>query len=346
MSILTLKRMTALALCGGLLLGGGEFARADDAKPEAKPAAKAPTKIERPLLWMVERTPPVFLYGTIHLPDTRVTNLPEVVAAAIDGSSAMRTEIKMDMMTIMQAQGLIMREGSQKPGATLKEELGDELYARVEKAVRHPLMKMQLPSSKCWRAWMIVSSDSVLRKYGQALPLDKQLWDRAAKAGKDVDGIETVQEQIGPILSLKPEQHKQLLVTTLDDLQKATEGGEGPLDKLLNAYLRGDAEAIQAMMAQVKQGDDTNAQLLDLLLTKRNQKMAERTLTWMKANPTKSMVLAVGAAHMPGPDGLVKLLQKAGHKVTRLGLADTDKVKKALAAPVAAPTKAPTTTGG
>lgn len=346
MSISTLKRLTAMALCGSLLLGSAGMAGADDDKPEAKPAPNAPTKIERPLMWMVQRTPPVFLYGTIHLPDSRVTNLPEVVTTALDGVDALRTEIKMDLGTMMQAQALIMKEGSQKPGSTLKEELGDELYARLEKSIRHPLMKMQLPSSKCWRAWMLVSGDAVLRRYGQALPLDKQLWDRLAKAGKDVAGIETVQEQLGPILKMKPEQHKELLVATLNDLEAASTDGEGPLDKLINAYLRGDAQAIQKMMAQVKQDGDSSAALVDALLTKRNKLMADRTMAWMKANPEKSLMVAVGAAHMPGPEGIVKLLQKAGHTVTRIELADTAKVKKALAAEPAVVTKEPVNTGG
>lgn len=346
MSMSTIKRLTAVALCGGLLLGVAGLAGADDAPPEAKPAPKAPTKIERPLLWMVQRTPPVFLYGTIHLPDSRVTDLPEVFTTVLDGVDALRTEIKMDLGTMMQAQAMIMREGSQKPGMTLKDELGDELYARLEKSIRHPLMKMQLPSSKCWRAWMLVSGDAVLRRYGQAFPLDKQLWDRAAKAGKDVAGIETVQEQLSPILNMKPEQHKELLVSTLNDLEATPTDGEGPLDKLINAYLRGDADAIQKMMAQVKQDGASSAALVDALLTKRNKLMADRTLAWMKANSTKSLLVAVGAAHMPGPEGIVKLLEKAGHKVTRLELADTAKVKKALAAPAPVVTKEPVKTGG
>ena len=53
--------------------------------PVATPqvAAKAATAIERPLLWRIELPTPSYLYGTIHLPDDRVTSLPPVVTEAM-----------------------------------------------------------------------------------------------------------------------------------------------------------------------------------------------------------------------------------------------------------------------
>ena len=47
--------------------------------PAAAPAVAVPTQVERPLLWRIELAPPSYLFGTIHLPDERVTKLPPVV---------------------------------------------------------------------------------------------------------------------------------------------------------------------------------------------------------------------------------------------------------------------------
>lgn len=345
MLITHLRRLSLLVLCGVLAVAVAGVARADDEKPAdkpaEKPAKKAPDKIERPMLWMVERTPPVFLFGSIHVPDERVTNLPPVVAAALDGADAVRTEIKMDMATLMKANAFMTQKGALESGNTLKAVVGDELYGRIEKCVSHPLLKMQLPTSRCWKAWMLVTQDMVLKKYGMAFPLDKQIWDRAAKAGKDVNGIEKVEEQLGVILDLTDDEQKQLLISTLDEVETMNKTGESPLDMILAAYLRGDANEIQKEVVKAGEGDALGKKLIDTLVVKRNKTMAARTLDWMAKHPDKSLMLVVGAGHMPGKDGIVDLMTKAGHKVTRLELKDGNKVKKAYAKK-----KEPATTGG
>src|SRR5262245_54932687 len=62
----------------------------------------APTPVrptDKPFLWRIEGTPPSYLYGTIHVPDRRVVELPEVVLKAIDASNALYTEVPLDAAT-------------------------------------------------------------------------------------------------------------------------------------------------------------------------------------------------------------------------------------------------------
>ena len=50
----------------------------------------------------------------------------------------------------------------------------------------------------------------------------------------------------------------------------------------------------------------------DLLLYNRNRNWAEKLKILMN---DKSLVVAVGAGHLPGEKGLINLLKKAGYKV-------------------------------
>ena len=84
------------------------------AAPVAQPqvAVKPATAIERPLLWRIELPTPSYLYGTIHLPDDRVTSLPQVVTEAIGSCGALFTEIPMDMdKLIAAAQAAMLPKG-------------------------------------------------------------------------------------------------------------------------------------------------------------------------------------------------------------------------------------------
>ncbi|MFN6194878.1 MAG: TraB/GumN family protein, partial [Planctomycetota bacterium] len=97
----------------------------------ATPATVAPaavaTGVERALLWRIEGPTPNYLFGTIHLPDDRVTKLVPVVRAAVDGCDALFTELPMELGEMMK-----MQARTQLPkGQTLADVLGPELYARV-----------------------------------------------------------------------------------------------------------------------------------------------------------------------------------------------------------------------
>ena len=60
-------------------------AHADDAKEDA------PKRI--PILWEVQTKPTIYLFGTIHVADERVTTHPEVVKRALANSKALYTEL-------------------------------------------------------------------------------------------------------------------------------------------------------------------------------------------------------------------------------------------------------------
>src|SRR6185295_13415884 len=51
---------------------------------------------EKPFLWRIDGAPPSYLYGTVHVPDQRVLELPEVVRRAFDASDVFNAEIPLD----------------------------------------------------------------------------------------------------------------------------------------------------------------------------------------------------------------------------------------------------------
>ena len=117
--------VTAIALFAPRLLPAQVPAPADG--PAAAPAVAVPTQVERPLLWRIELATPSYLFGTIHLPDERVTKLPPVVADVLDRCDALYTELPLELTYLMK-----QMDGMQLPkGATLRGALGDELYDEV-----------------------------------------------------------------------------------------------------------------------------------------------------------------------------------------------------------------------
>jgi uncharacterized protein YbaP (TraB family) len=59
----------------------------------------------------------------------------------------------------------------------------------------------------------------------------------------------------------------------------------------------------------------TQALVRERLINDRNRRMVERMLPWLREG---SAFVAVGALHLAGPEGILRLLSDRGYRVTRV----------------------------
>lgn len=125
-------------------------------------------------------------------------------------------------------------------------------------------------------------------------------------AGKPVGGIETLEEQFGMFDRLPEPVQRGLLVETIAESRNARQD----YDRMLRAWLGGDMATI-ASLYTAQTADE--AALANALLAHRNRLWAQR-MDAMRGRP----FLAVGAAHLTGPDNLITLLEARGWTVRRV----------------------------
>jgi hypothetical protein len=245
-------RNTTSFVLGTLLLATGWLAgpaRAEDppVTPAAKPAEEAQASARRPLLWMVEGSPRVFLYGTIHAPDPRVIDHLPVVRQALEQSTALYTELRLDMQGQMEMQQAAMSRGSMPPGNSLAKLLGDELHGKVAKYVPPQVPLAMLDGFKPWIINFMVLQH-VLRltgRYTQAKAaaeadesveapaepaggqgpqgsqiLDQVLFRDAQAAGKKVGGLETIDVQIDAFDLLSLEAQVEMVRESVAEIER------------------------------------------------------------------------------------------------------------------------------
>src|SRR4051812_48413416 len=99
------------------------------ALPQTSTAQIRPT--EKPFLWRIEGTVPSYLYGTVHVPDQRVLELPDVVRRAFEASDVFNAEIPLDGAT----QVAMMNKVMLPPGQDLRKIAGEEIFGRLVKAI-------------------------------------------------------------------------------------------------------------------------------------------------------------------------------------------------------------------
>ena len=144
--------------------------------------------------------------------------------------------------------------------------------------------------------------------------LDLHLYQRAVAAGKPVDGLETPLEQLSVFDELSESDQVALLKDTLDNLPDV----QDMLDDLKNAYLARDLARLAAINSDDSMRDSDPqlvARFTDKLITRRNHRMAERMQSRLRSG---GRFIAVGALHLPGRDGLLRLLSQQGYTLTRV----------------------------
>ncbi len=300
-------------------------------------ALSAPT--EKPFLWRIEGSTPSYLYGTVHVPDQRVLDLPEVVRKAFDASDIIYTEIPLDAATQAATAARLMLPADQD----LRKLAGDELFNRLVRAITKALgsnvpagaadlVAASLVHMKPFAAMSQVELlDYLPDMMAGRQPLDVTLYGMAGKAGKQTGALETLDEQMAVIDSMTMEEQLKEMGVVLDNIEKPRPG-ELTVRGIVDLYLKGDLDPLAAELTKEEIADEAlKKKFMKLLIDDRNVKMANRIADLCNEKPAKSRFFAIGALHYAGETGILAQLTKKGLKMTRLTGADAAAVRKPAA---------------
>lgn len=280
----------------------------------------AGTATNRPFLWRIEAAgaKPSFVFGSIHIPHPATTNLPPAVAKALAEADAVYCELPFDEQTMREAALTAM--AAERP---LAEVLPTNLYARAEAEMRRILPALGIRPLERAEVWTLAFQLMVLEdqmKYPAIPPLDLLFYQRARAAGKEVGGLETLQEQLEAMRSFTHGEQVDLLRATLDDIADARQRGTSPTEELLAVYLAGDSAALDREADRVLStySPALRQRFEQTLLGGRNRVMADRIVKKLNAAPGRSHVFVLGALHSIGQGSVVERLAAAGLKVERV----------------------------
>lgn len=305
--------------------------------PQAKPKLERP---EHAFIWKIEKEghKPSFLFGTMHVPDKRFLKFNDTVKKAFKEADGVYTEVDMDKLE-SEAGEIVAEIGMFKEGS-LQDVLPAESYEKLSKIVSGHyggmMPMMVFDRMRPFMAAMTLEQLAVMKEYGVGKALDQQIWNAAKKAGKEVGGVETLDEQFAALGVLTDQEALDQLVEHIDRTVEDIKKERVRIAELAEIYLGGSEEAIlEYVMEDFDPEDPVDVKQMHALLDVRNIKMAERSGKLMDKYPGKSYVFAFGTLHMVGENNVAQLLRERGFKVTRLTA--PPKKAKAKAAAKAAP---------
>jgi uncharacterized protein len=271
---------------------------------QTPPASQTP----HTLLWRISGkgvTRPSFLFGTMHILCADDAALSDSLKAVIAACDEVYFEINLsDMSDMMNAIQYMRMNGNEK----LSDLLTPKDYARVKDYFsEHASM---LPFGMLERFKPMLISGLIEEQGlgcqttdGVELQIMKALKEQEPK--KPVKGLETAAFQAGLFDSIPYEKQAKELVDYLDSMDQ----NKKITQQLAVLYTSQDLDGIQALSD--KDDPEMNG-YMDLLLYNRNRKWAKELDGLL---PGKSLLIAVGAGHLPGQQGVIELLRKEGYTV-------------------------------
>jgi hypothetical protein len=258
------------------------------------------------LLWRISGkglSRPSYLFGTMHIICAGDAALSDSLKAVIAACDEVYFEINLsDMSDMMNAIKYMQMNDSKR----LSDLLQPDEYERVKDYfTKHPSV---LPFSMLARLKPMLIS-GLIEEQGLGCEttdgMELRIMKELKAFNKPVNGLETAAFQAGLFDSIPYEDQAKELVKDIDSADE----NKKVTRQLADLYTRQDLDGIE------KLSDKDDAGLsgyMDLLLYNRNRKWAREL---KKLLPGRSLLVAVGAAHLPGKEGVIELLRKEGYKV-------------------------------
>lgn len=246
-----------------------------------------------------------YLYGTMHTQDDRVFQFKDGVMKAFNEAEIYAMELNMDsvdqeallskliMDSIYSLKTLLTTNEYKVVSDFFRDSLGQPLFM-FEKM--QPLFTSQMVALRDLEAQ-------------QTDALDIYFFKEAKKQKKQTIGLEKTIEQIDAFSAIPYEMQAKSLVDAVKDYGKE---GELDMDTMIKYYVEGNLDKLLEMTTKEEDDEEMSKIFNDTFLVKRNYNMADRADPYIRKGST---FIAIGAAHLPGKEGVIKLLRNKGYKV-------------------------------
>lgn len=262
------------------------------------------------LLWKISGnglTKPSYLFGTIHMLCADDAVLSDSLKKAIRNCDEVYLEVKMDNLFEMIG---VMGQMKMNGDTTFSDLLSKEDYEKVKNYFEQKQSLIPFSMLETFKPILAASTlEESSLPCGTPVAMEQLIMEEAKSHEKEINGLETMAYQAGVLDSIPYKLQAKQLVNYIDSAEKGVDETK-EFNQLLDAYKKEDLNKLEEL---TKESDIGMSRYTDILLYNRNRNWVKKLKTLMQ---NKSLVIAVGAGHLPGDQGVINLLRKAGYTVT------------------------------
>lgn len=254
-----------------------------------------------------------YLFGTHHIAPVSVIDSVAGLTDAIASVDKIYGEMVMSEANSPQSQQIMMGYAMAPQDSLLTQVLTPAQVDSLDTMLKRYMGPMvsanqfaQLKPTMLSTLLALMQSQAIFPNFNPQQQLDGEIQKRGAALGKEICGFETIQDQCNALFGSSIIEQAESLMDMVRNDDKAGEMAK----KLAKAYLSGDLDAMLALMEDPANG--ASEEWSERMINSRNA-------NWMRVMagllPSASVLVAVGAGHLPGEKGLISLLRKNGYSV-------------------------------
>lgn len=264
-------------------------------------------------LWVAKTDSSVmYLGGSIHVLRKSDRPFPPEFDQAYNASEILVFETDVEKLNTPEAQQVIMSKAVYRDERTLDKVLSAEAYGKLKKyCLRNGL---PLESMNKFKPSIIITTLTMLELeklgFNPGWGIDTFYYRKAADNDKQIEFLETVDEQIEVITSIGEGNESAFVIWNLDDMENI----QDDMYKMIEAWRDGD-EAILVEQI-IKEGKERFPEIYQEVFVDRNINWIPEIEAYL--NTPQTEFILVGTGHLIGEDGIIAQLKKRGYKVEKL----------------------------
>ncbi len=261
-------------------------------------------ELEKSLLWKISGNGlkhDSYLFGTIHI--TCDANLDENTIKALGVTEQLYLELDMDDKSL---QMQMMKYMMMKDGAKLSTLLNAKDFKIVDDFLKKNI-NMSAKMFDSFKPFVITTMLYPKMINCSVQSIENELIKVSKEQNEEVFGLESVEEQMNVFDNISYQiQAEELLKMAKNNLSKDKE----EFKRMISIYENKDIEAMQQIMDE--SDNKITSDNKKILIYDRNNKWIPTIIKIINEKPT---FIAVGAGHLAGNEGIIKLLRRNGYQV-------------------------------
>jgi len=265
-------------------------------------------KKKQTFLWRIAHAKsdaPSYLFGTMHVRDKRAFGALSVVEEKIAECAAFAAEFDFEEAQGFQGNSQMQITGNQSLESLFKPKKYKRIAGFLEKQTGMDIAFFD--QQKPFLIYQLITE--TLFQKDMPFALDRYLYEHAKEHGKVLTGVETFAEQMAIMEKITLEQQAKVLYQTVKDFKNYRK----QLKKLTRLYQEGN---LQQLNKSARKGMGS---LRKLLVDDRNYIMTDRIA---EMTSRQSTFVAIGAGHLGGKNGVLRLLKLKNMKLKPVRIFD------------------------
>ena len=268
---------------------------------------------QKSFLWKVTSDDnTVYVLGSLHMMRPQDYPLNKCIEDAFNKSDVLSVEANINDTTQLDLENLL-EKALYPENETLEDHVSRETYETIEKETGRlglPLMLVQ--RQKPWFLALSLTSMELLNMgFNPSYGIDMHFLSQASGKKKIVE-LESIEYQFNLLSDFSDDEQEAFLLYSLEEIHILKQ----EMASIIDAWKRGDAKALESIMAESTSGNIDMSTVLEKLIYGRNRRMVDKIEGYLEKD--KPYFVIVGAGHLVGKKGIINLLKERGYTVEQM----------------------------